>query len=203
MAQRKGKDMLSCLDPHELAEVMHQILIRHPDLKDEANIIANGLLDAISVEAVSEEVTDLILGVGLGVLGNRAGKRPWGYVEPGEAAWEVLEESIEGIQNDMKRRMKVGLELSAEKLCQGIVIGLYNAKEAKCDGALAWAPDFPAEAAAQSVSDLMELYPRNRRRAAAKRIIVGVEEQAEEWLEMLYRVVETATSSKKKVRKRR
>ena len=197
MAQRKAKDMLSYLDPHELAKVLHQVLIRHPDLKDEANIIANDLLNDISVETVSEEVTDLVLGVGLEALGNRAGKRPWGYVEPGEAAWVVLEESIEGIQNDMKRRMKVGLELSAEKLCQGIVIGLYNAMEAKCDGALAWAPDFPAEAAAHSVSDLIELYPRNRRRAAAKRIIVGVEEQAEEWLELLHQTVERAISSKR------
>jgi len=199
MARGKSKDILSYLDPHEFAEVMHQILIRHPDLKDEASIIANDLLnDIVSIEAVSEEVTDLILGVGLEVLGNRAGKQPWGYVEPGEAAWEVLEESIEGMQNDMKRRMQVGLEPSAEKLCQGIVVGLYNAKQAKCDGALAWAPDFPAEAAAQSLSDLIELYPRNRRRAAAKRIIAGVEEQAEEWLEMLYQAIERRCHRRRK-----
>jgi len=203
MARRKGKDILSCLDPNELAEVMHQILIHHPDLRDEANNVASNLLSEISVEAVSEEVTDLILGVGLEVLGNRAGKQPWGYVEPGEAAWEVLEETIEGRQNDMKRRVHAGLERSAERLCQGIVIGLYNAMASKCDGALAWAPDFPAEAATQSVSDLIELYPRNRRRAAGKRIINGVEGHAEEWLEMLCRAVETAISSKKKVRKSR
>ena len=203
MPHRKGKDILSYLDPNELAEVMHQILIHHPDLRDEANSIANDLLNDVSVEAVSEEVNDLILGVGLEVLGNRAGKQPWGYVEPGEAAWEVFEESIEGIQNDMKRRMQVGLEHSAGQLCQGIIIGLHNAMAAKCDGALACAPDFPAEAATQSVSDLIELYPRIRRRAAAKRIINGVEEHAEEWLEMLCRVVETAISSKKKVRKSR
>jgi hypothetical protein len=182
---------------------MHQILIHHPDLRDEANSIANDLLNDVSVEAVSEEVNDLILGVGLEVLGNRAGKQPWGYVEPGEAAWEILEESIEGIQNDMKRRMQVGLEHSAGQLCQGIIIGPYNAMAAGCDGALAWAPDFSAEAANQSVSDLIELYPRNRRRAAAKRIINGVEGHAEEWLEMLCWAVETEISSKKKARKNR
>ena len=162
IAHRKGKDIFSCLDLNELAEVLDQILIRHPDLRDEANNIASNLLSEISVEAVSEEVTDLILGVGLEVLGNRAGKQPWGYVEPGEAAWEVLDETIEGRQNDMKRRMQVGLEHSAGLLCQGIIIGLYNAMAARCDGALAWAPDFTAEAATQSVSDLIELYPRNR-----------------------------------------
>lgn len=203
MGHRKGKDTFSCLDPHELAEVLDQILIRHPDLRDEANSIANDLLNDISVEAVSEEVNDLILGVGLDVMGNRAGKQPWGYVEPGEAAWEVLEETIEDRQNDMKRRAQVGLERSAEQLCQGIVIGLYNTMASKRDGVLAWVPDFPAEAAAQTLSNLIELYPRNRRRAAAKRIIAGVAEHAPEWLEMLYRVGEKVMSSKKKVKKTR
>jgi hypothetical protein len=197
MACRKGKDILSYLDPHELAKVLHQILIRHRDLRDEANSIATDLLNDISVEAVSEEVTDLILGVGLEVLGNRAGKRPWGYVEPGEAAWEVLEESIEGIEKEMEKRMQAGLERSAEKLCQGIVIGLHNAMAANCDGALAWAPDFPVEAASRTVSNLLDLYPSNRKRIAAKRIIAGVDKRAEEWVDMLHQTVERAISSKR------
>jgi len=197
MARRKGKDILSYLDPHELAKVLHQILIRHRELREEANSIASDLLNDISVEAVSKEVTDMILGVGLEVLGKRAGKQPWGYVEPGEAAWEVLEESIEGIQKEMEKRMQAGLERSAEKFCQGIVIGLHNAMAAHCDGALAWAPDFPVEAASRSVSNLLELYPPNRRGTAAKRIIAGVDKQAEEWMDMLHRTVERAISSKR------
>jgi len=197
MAHRKEKDILSYLDPQQLAEVLHQILIRHRDLREEANSIASDLLNDISVEAVSKELTDTILGVGLEVLAKRTGKQPWGYVEPGEAAWEVLEESIEGIQKEMEKRMQAGLERSAEKLCQGIVIGLYNAMETKCDGTLAWAPDFPVEAASRSVSKLLELYPPNRRGTAAKRIIAGVDKQAEEWVDMLHRTVERAISSKR------
>jgi hypothetical protein len=197
MAHRKEKDILSYLDPQQLAEVLHQILIRHRDLREEANSIASDLLNDISVEAVSKEVTDMILGVGLEVLGNRAGKRPWGYVEPGEAAWEVLEESIEGIEKEMEKRMQAGLERSAEKLCQGIVIGLHNAMAAKCDGALAWALDFPVEAASRTVSNLLDLYPSNRKRIAAKRIIAGVDKRAEEWVDMLHQTVERAISSKR------
>jgi hypothetical protein len=197
MAHRKEKDILSYLDPQQLAEVLHQILIRHRDLREEANSIASDLLNDISVEAVSKEVTDMILGVGLEVLGKRAGKQPWGYVEPGEAAWEVLEESIEGIEKEMEKRMQAGLERSAEKLCQGIVIGLHNAMAAKCDGALAWAPDFPVEAASRTVSNLLDLYPSNRKRIAAKRIIAGVDKRAEEWVDMLHQTVERAISSKR------
>jgi hypothetical protein len=122
-------------------------------------------------------------------------------VEPGDAAWQLLQEAIEDVQIDMERRMQAGLEPAAQMLCRGVVTGLYNVRNTKSDGALGWAPDFPAEAAAQTVSNLVELYPRNRRRAAARRIIAGVEKEAEEWLEMLYRAVEPAISSKRKTRK--
>jgi hypothetical protein len=201
MTNRKGKDAVSHLESHECAEVLRELLNRHPDLGDEANGIARELLDHPTVEAISEEVRNLVLSVGLEDLGRRAGKQSWGYVEPGDAAWQLLQEAIEDVQIDMERRMQAGLEPAAQMLCRGVVTGLYNVRNTKSDGALGWAPDFPAEAAAQTVSNLVELYPRNRRRAAAKRIIAGVEKEAEEWLEMLYRAVQPAMSPKRKTRK--
>jgi len=123
-------------------------------------------------------------------------------VEPGEAAWELLEEAIEGIQKDMRRRMQAGMELAAEKICQGIIIGLHSVTKSKNDGALGWAPDFPAEAAAQSLSNLIELYTQNRRKAAAKRIIAGVGQQVEEWGEMLHRAAGRVRPSKRQLRTR-
>jgi hypothetical protein len=203
MTRRKRKDTLSSLESDECAEVLRQLLNRYPDLRDEANSIASDLLDDASVEVVSDEVTDLVLGIGLEDLGRRAGKQPWGYVEPGEAAWELLEEAIKCVHNDMRRRIQAGMEPAAEKLCQGIVIGLHNATKTKSDGALGWAPDFPAEAAAQAVSNLIELYPRSRRRAAANRIIAGVEQQAQEWVEMLHRAVRPVMPLKRQTRRRK
>jgi len=203
MTHQKGKDLLSLLDFQERAEVLDQILNNHPALRDEANSIARDLLDEASVGVISEEVTGLVLSIDLESLNDRAGEHRWGYVEPSEAAWELLEESIEGIQKDMTRKMQASLSSAAEKLCQGIVIGLYNATKRKNDGVLDWAPDFPAEAAAQCISDLVELYPQNRRKAAAKRIVVGVEKQTVEWLDMLQRTFEWALSSKRPTRKRK
>jgi hypothetical protein len=46
----------------------------------------------------------------------RAGGHSWGYVEPSEAAWELLEEAIEDLTTDMRRRMEVGLDGAAEAI---------------------------------------------------------------------------------------
>ena len=159
MPGKKTRDILSHLGPAEGAHVLSELLRRHTSLRKEAYDIAKDLLDNISVEAVADEVADLVTAIGLEELGSRAGKHSWGYVEPGEAAWELLEESIENLRNDMKRRFEVGMEQGAEEICQGIILGLYSVRNTNSDGAHDWAPDFPAEAAARAASTLVELYP--------------------------------------------
>ena len=103
--------------------------------------------------------------IGLEELGGRAGKHSWGYVEPSQAAWDLLEESVEDIRADMKRRFETGMKPAPEKICQGIVLGLHEVDGTNSDGALGCAPDFPAEAAARSLSILLELYPQRQRGA--------------------------------------
>ena len=96
------------------------------------------------------------------------------------------------------------MESVAVKICQGIVLGLYDVRTTDGDGALGWAPDFPMDAAASTVSMLVNLFPADERRAAGRRIITGLEQKVDDWAEMLERVVErTASSVKTGVRRRR
>ena len=120
MTRRKNKDLILYLEHHEHGKVLDQLLKGHPDLRGEANGIAESLLDHVSVEAVSKQVARLVLEIDREMFWGRSGRKPWGYVEPGEAAWELLERAIEGVQNDMKRRMRAGVEPAAEMLCQGL-----------------------------------------------------------------------------------
>lgn len=200
MPRKKAKDTLDYLGAGECAQVLRELLKRHRDLRGEANEIAESLIDDVSVEVLAEDIAYLVGSIGIEELGSRAGKQSWGYVEPSEAAWELLEESIEEIRADMKRRFEAGTKPAAEKICQGIVLGLHEVDGSNSDGALGWAPDFPAEAAAWSLSLLLEQYPQRWRQAAGNRVIKAVEEQAGEWVEMLERVVR---ESAKKKRERR
>jgi hypothetical protein len=201
MPRKKAKDALDHLGPAEGIQVLRELLGRHKELRGEANQIAESLIDDVSVEAVAEDVAYLVGSIGIEELGSRAGKQSWGYVEPSQAAWDLLEESLEDIRGDMKRRVEAGMKPAAEKICQGIVIGLHEVDGSISDGALGWAPDFPAEAAAWSLSILLELYPQSQRRAAGNRVIGGVEEKADSWVEMLERVVSRSTTNKQRKRR--
>ena len=90
---------------------------------------------------------------------------------------------------------------ATEKICRGIILGLHRAEDTNHDGVLGWAPEFPAEAAANSMSILLALYPQHQRRRAGNRIVEAVEEHAEAWVEMLCRVVYRAASAKPRGRR--
>src|SRR2546430_8612475 len=46
-------------------------------------------------------------------LNARAGSHEWGYVEPSEAAWEILEETVEPVLDDMKRQDRKSTRLNS------------------------------------------------------------------------------------------
>jgi hypothetical protein len=149
---RKTISVLDRLKPGEAAAVLRRLLAAHPDLGGEAEQIARSLLGEVSFESVAEEVERAVRTLDLDDLNSRAGSHGWGYTEPSDAAWELLEEAVDPFLDDMERQIELGLEAEALETCRGVVLGLYRLrKETKGDGLIGWAEDFPAETAAHAV----------------------------------------------------
>jgi len=53
---------------------------------------------------------------------------PGGYVEPSEAAGELLEEALEPFVNDMKRHLEMDLRIRLAVL-PGNLLGLYRVRD--------------------------------------------------------------------------
>ncbi len=182
--------------PSEVAAVLRALLAKHPALRAEAEEIAVGLISSPSVEDVADEVHDAVTALDIESFHGRAGKQAWGYVEPTEAAWELLEEAVEDVLADMKRRADLGLHEAAEAMCCGIVLGLDRAKGAGSDGPLGWAPDFPAEEACHVVAEMIGSCPPKARVAARARLIEALGELVPGWDEMLTRAVDRAMKNR-------
>lgn len=148
-----------------------------------------------SIEEVAQDVCDRIIGIDLDALNGRAGKRSWGYVEPGEAAVELMGESLEDLVDDMKRKAELGLLPAAQVACAGIVQGLYQARDTKSDGALGWAPDFPAEHADYVVGDFLRACPVKDRKETRKNLTETPAKCAPEWAESLLRAANEAAKA--------
>ena len=144
--------MLDRLDSEAAAAVLRQLLVAHPEFVSETEEIARSLLREETYAAIADEIEEAIQALDLDVLNARAGAHKLGYVEPSEAAWEILEEAVEPFVADIERRITLGLEDAALQLCQGVVLGLYRAERGKRGELAQWAPDFFTEAAGGAIN---------------------------------------------------
>ena len=189
LSKSPARGLLDGLTSEEASTVLHHLLDKHPELRAEAGQMAADLMTSLSAEEVAEDVFERVTGVGLDELNSRAGSNSWGYVEPSEAANELLEESLEDLVEDMKRKAELGLAPAAEVRCTGIVCGLYQARKTESDGALGWDPDFPVERAGYTVEELIRACPPAARQAALESLVDLLVREAPEWEDMFRQLV--------------
>jgi hypothetical protein len=181
---RKGK-VLARLNPEEGDDVLRSLIERHPQLIAEAEEIAQATMSDVDADTVAEDVQQAVLDLDIDDLDTRAGRHSWGYVEPTEAAWELLEEAIDPFLVEMKRHIELGFEAAATATCAGIVLGLYRCRGENSDQVLGWAVDFPAEAAGHAVATLArESAARHRR---VWRLGEAILDQVPQWAAMIGR----------------
>lgn len=180
--------VLNRLAPGEVASVLRILLDRHPNLTREAQEIAAELVSSVPVGDIADDVCARVTRLDMDDLHGRAGKRSGGYVEPAQAAQDLLEEAVAGHLDDMKRRMDLGLYEGAESVCAGIVLGLFHASRQKSGGMLEWAPDFPAEHAGYAIEEYLAGYPKSKRRGVGDRLSAALVASVSEWSDMIFRI---------------
>lgn len=163
---RRGS-VLDRLNAGEAQTVLRHLLETHKDLREEAEQMALTVLGDVSFEGVAEEVEFALGNVSTEELYGRAGRHEDGYVEPGEAAWQFLEEKMEPFLEEIGRYFSLGMKEQALQVCQGIVLGLYRFSKERENEVLDWTPDFPVEMAGLAVSQWKELATKQNRRPQA------------------------------------
>jgi hypothetical protein len=180
---------LERLEPGEALPLLHLLLSAHPDLRPEAERMARSLVSDLDFEAVAEDVEHDLRALDIDDLNDRAGAHRNGYTPPEEAAWELLQEVIDPFVADMTRQLELRLEAAALGTCKGIVLGLYRVRRQGGGACLEWAPDFPNEAAAQTLRALAGRESAKGTRAAERPRLDAtfVGEYTPEWREFISR----------------
>jgi hypothetical protein len=162
---RKKLDCLDVLTGDEASAVLRELLRSHPNLLPDATRAANAVLATVSFTNIAGRLLDALLALDLDDLD--AGPRPSGYVEPSEAAWEVMEKVVAPYFQDLERRVKLRHEDEATELCKGIVLGLYRAEQRGFE-LLEYAEDCPSELAGHAV----DIWQRRRRQHTFPRAFI-------------------------------
>jgi hypothetical protein len=149
---------LGALSADEKAIVLEHLLRARPDLRDPAEAFAISLMSDEDRSAVAGDVVDALQGHDIEELNGRAGRQPGrGYVDPGEAADEILDEALDPFLADLDRRANLDLSPAAVELAVGILLGLYQCRDGGAETLLEYSPDYAAERAADLVSQCAKL----------------------------------------------
>lgn len=162
---RQRFDCLDLLTGDEALAVLRELLSSHADLLPDARRAANALLATVSFTDIAKSVFDALLALDLDDLD--AGPRAGGYVEPSEAAWKAIEQTVTPYFHDLDRRVKLRHENEAGELCKGIVLGLYRAEQRGFE-LLEYAEDCPSELAGHAV----DIWQRRRRNYVLPRTFI-------------------------------
>lgn len=144
-------------DDEQLARRIAELALANLSEVDPEEIAA-GLyeeLDALEVE----EVWD------------RAGETRHGYVEPGEAADQMIDEVLEPYLEELKKYQELGLSLEARRQCMGLLLGLYQFEHESTSEFKDWAPGSPL-IFAESVVDAWKAGSPNRADIAALKTFI-------------------------------
>jgi hypothetical protein len=191
VAAPKKKGTLDRLSGDEAATVLRLLLKRHPELAKEISALAGSVIGDVSIEEVADNVEDEVRALDMEDLNSRAGSHAYGYVEPTEAAWELVEEAVMPFIEDIKRRVEAGQQEAALNTCVGVILGLYRLRDSKRGDFLEWAADSPDEMAGEAVGTLRKALrtaksPRGSSQPST-RLPQVVRDIAPEWADMLDR----------------
>jgi hypothetical protein len=149
---RDRRAVVDALDGAEAKQLLATLLDAHPELLTEVADLAEAELGAVTAEDLAEEVAFALEGLFVEDIWERAGTQPDGsYLEPTEAAWEVVEEAVAPFIADLTRRVELGRRAEATALCQGVLLGLYSISHGEGEFLDGHAPDTLEEAAASAV----------------------------------------------------
>jgi hypothetical protein len=150
---RHRRALLDALDGAEAKRLLATLVDAHPGLLTEVASLAEAELGAVTAEDVAEDVAFALEGLSVEDIWDRAGTQPDGsYMEPAEAAWEVVGEPVAPFLADLTRRIELGRREEATELCQGILLGLYRISQEEGEFLDGHAPDTLEEAAVSAVT---------------------------------------------------
>jgi hypothetical protein len=171
-APRRKTLALDALTSAEKGELLGELLAARPELREQAEALVERRLVDEDRSAVAAELEYGLRRHDIDELTGRAGYHPGtGYVDPGEAADEILDEALQPFLDDLARRGELGMTAAVAELAVGILCGLYACRDASSESLLEYSPDYPIERAADvvgrcaklgielPVDDLLELVP--------------------------------------------
>ena len=141
------------LSPTDASAILHALATNDEALAARIADMALAHFDQIDVEEVSADLYDELDALEVEEVWERAGRKRQGYVETGEAAYQIIEAALTPFLKDLASYQKLGLRDEANRMCKGLLLGFYRFEHESTSRFKDWAPDAPISFAGTVMTD--------------------------------------------------
>ncbi len=117
---------VTTIDPAVKWLVLDRLLDAHPDLSDEAHLLAAAETRSVDTPTIALQVERALLALPFTRIADRAGRRDGGYVDETEAGWSLITEALHPLTRSAVRLGQKGHVLAARQVALGVIIGAHR-----------------------------------------------------------------------------
>ena len=157
---RRNRELkiLESISGTDALAILKVLAERNESVGLEIEAIARELFSHVAIEEVSANVQMELESLDAEDVWDRAGPKRGGYVEPGDAAWEMFEEALKPFQDEGVKYRQLSMQKEAELTCLGIIKGIYDFHKDSSTEYKQWAVDAPGEYFAMILGDWKKLF---------------------------------------------
>jgi hypothetical protein len=134
------EDLIGLLTGDSALRILRKI-VEDKDIGEAALGILEKEMLSVDDEDVAEEVLSELMSFGEDDLVARSGRTSHGYVEPFEAAYDMIEEAIYRFSESIKSYRRLNMKSSEKSACAGLIKGLLRYSSEGGSEILEWIPD--------------------------------------------------------------
>jgi hypothetical protein len=124
----------------------------------EIEAIAKERFSSVEMDAIAADVMMGLESLVVEDVFDRSGSKRDGYVDPGEAAWEMFEEALQPTWDEVGKYQQLSMLHEADVVCQGILKGIYDFEQECSSEYKELAVDAPAEYFGRVLDDWKKLF---------------------------------------------
>lgn len=135
------KNILKEISGREALLILGELVRDDELLKKRIESLAQKYLEQVELKEVVDAVYSALDSLDVEDLWDSSGSTRYGYIEPVERAYEMVEEALEPFIKEMKRFQRLSMFEQAKVQCLGILSGIYSYHMEADSEFKEWAPD--------------------------------------------------------------
>jgi len=175
---KDSHEIIEHLSPTDALSILRTLANSDEKLARRIAEIAMAHLSEVDPEEVAAVLYEELNFPDVEEVWDRAGPTRHGYMDPSEAVYGMVEEVIEPYLEELKKYQELGMNTEANRMCMGLLLGLYRFDHESASEFKDWAPYAPSNFA-WAVVDAWKAGAPNR--ADVKALKAFIEDELGGW----------------------